>query len=158
MEIRPARPEEAAQLTGIALRSKAYWGYDEAFMAACRAELTVDAGLIERSATAVAEEGGQLLGFVALSGVPPTGSLDLLFVEPGAIGRGVGRALFERARGLAAALGLRRLTIDSDPNAEPFYRAMGATRIGSAPSGSIPGRELPLLALDVAAARGLSDN
>lgn len=35
--------------------------------------------------------------------------------------------------------------IDADPNAEPFYRAMGAVRIGATPSGSIPGRELPLL-------------
>ncbi|MFD5431459.1 GNAT family N-acetyltransferase [Kitasatospora sp. NPDC127067] len=151
MEIRPARPDEAALLTGIALRSKAYWGYDEAFMAACRAELTVDAGVIERSATVVAEHGGQVLGFVSLSGGPPTGSLDQLFVEPESIGRGVGRALFEQARGLAVELGLRRLTIDSDPNAEPFYLAMGATRIGSVPSGSIPGRELPLLVLDLAA-------
>ncbi|MFG2909424.1 GNAT family N-acetyltransferase [Kitasatospora sp. NPDC048286] len=151
MEIRPARPEEAALLTGIALRAKAYWGYDEAFMAACRSELTVDADVIERSATVVAEADGQVLGFVSLSGAPPTGSLDQLFVEPEWIGRGVGRALFERARGLAVALGLRRLTIDSDPNAEPFYLAMGATRIGSIPSGSIPGRELPLLALDLEA-------
>ncbi|MGW1178013.1 GNAT family N-acetyltransferase [Kitasatospora sp. NPDC002543] len=151
MEIRPARPEEAGLLTGIALRSKAYWGYDEAFMAACRAELAVDAGVIEGSATVVAEDAGRLLGFVSVSGAPPTGSLDLLFVEPEAIGRGVGRALFERARGMAAELGLRRLTIDSDPNAEPFYLAMGATRVGSVPSGSIPGRELPQLVLDPAA-------
>ncbi|MFF4382472.1 GNAT family N-acetyltransferase [Kitasatospora sp. NPDC001547] len=152
MRIRPARPEDAALLTGIALRSKAYWGYDEAFMDACREELTMDAGVIERSATVVAEDGGRVLGFVSLSGVPPTGSLDQLFVEPEWIGRGVGRALFERARTLAVALGLRRLTIDSDPNAEPFYLAMGAIRIGSVPSGSIPGRELPQLVLEPAAA------
>ncbi|MFF2616647.1 GNAT family N-acetyltransferase [Kitasatospora sp. NPDC058046] len=150
MEIRPARPEEAALLTGIALRSKACWGYDEAFMADCRAELTVDAGVIERSATAVAEDDGRVLGFVSLSGAPPTGSLDLLFIEPESIGRGVGRALFERAKGLAVALGLSRLIIESDPNAEPFYLAMGAIRIGAVPSGSIPGRELPLLAVDLA--------
>ncbi|MEV7185496.1 GNAT family N-acetyltransferase [Kitasatospora sp. NPDC093102] len=149
MEIRPARPEEAALLAGIALRAKAYWGYDEAFMAACREELVVDAGVIERSATMVAEDGGRVLGFVSLSGAPPTGSLDLLFVEPESIGRGIGRALFEQTRSLAVALGLHRLTIDSDPNAEPFYLAMGATRIGSVPSGSIPGRELPQLVLDL---------
>ncbi|GHF62634.1 N-acetyltransferase [Kitasatospora xanthocidica] len=148
MQIRPARPDEAALLTGIALRSKAYWGYDEAFMAACREELTVDAAVIEGSFTAVAEEDGRVLGFALLSGGPPSGSLEMLFVEPGAIGRGVGRALFGHVRERATALGLRRLTIDSDPHAEPFYRAMGAVRIGSTPSASIPGRELPLLALE----------
>lgn len=45
----------------------------------------------------------------------------------------------------ARRLGFTRLTIDADPNAEPFYRAMGAVRIGAVPSGSVPGRELPLL-------------
>ncbi|WP_067619878.1 hypothetical protein [Alicyclobacillus acidiphilus] len=37
------------------------------------------------------------------------------------------------------------LTIRPDPNAEPFYLAMGAQRVGEVPSGSIPGRMLPLL-------------
>jgi hypothetical protein len=41
VEIRKARPDEAGELTELALRSKAHWGYDEAFMASCREELTV---------------------------------------------------------------------------------------------------------------------
>ncbi|MBV2154046.1 GNAT family N-acetyltransferase [Kitasatospora sp. SUK 42] len=150
MRIRPARPDEAELLTGIALRAKAYWGYDEAFMAACREELTLDAAAIERASTAVAEDDGRVLGFAALTGAPPSGALAMLFVEPELIGRGIGRALFEHVRGQARALGLRSLTIDSDPNAEPFYLAMGATRVGSTPSGSIPGRELPLMELVLA--------
>jgi len=35
--------------------------------------------------------------------------------------------------------------IDADPNAEGFYLKMGAERVGESPSGSIPGRMLPLL-------------
>jgi hypothetical protein len=35
--------------------------------------------------------------------------------------------------------------IASDPFAEPFYRAMGAERIGETPSDAIPGRLIPLL-------------
>ena len=34
--LRPARPEEGAELIELCLRSKAVWGYDDAFMAACR--------------------------------------------------------------------------------------------------------------------------
>ena len=34
-------PDEAAALSGLALRSKGYWGYDAAFLDACRAELTL---------------------------------------------------------------------------------------------------------------------
>ncbi|MBV6698540.1 GNAT family N-acetyltransferase [Kitasatospora aureofaciens] len=150
MQIRSARPEEAGLLTGIALRSKAYWGYDEAFMAACRDELTLDAAAIERAWAVVAEDGERVVGFATVTGTPPEAQLDMLFVEPDVIGRGVGRALFACARGRAEELGCRRLTIDSDPNAEPFYRAMGAVRIGVTPSGSIPGRELPLLVLELA--------
>ncbi|MFJ3792106.1 GNAT family N-acetyltransferase [Kitasatospora sp. NPDC090091] len=151
MRIRPARPEEAALLSAIALRSKAYWGYDEAFMAACREELTLDPAAIERRRTAVAEADGRVLGFVTLVGAPPQGELGMLFVDPDSIGRGVGRRLVDHVRERAGVLGFRRLTIDADPNAEPFYLAMGATRIGTTPSESIPGRELPLLALEIAA-------
>ncbi|WP_405359924.1 GNAT family N-acetyltransferase [Kitasatospora sp. NBC_00085] len=152
MRIRPARPDEAEQLSALALRSKAYWGYDAAFLEACREELTLDAAGIERRRTAVAEGGGRVLGFITLVGAPPQGELGMLFVEPDTIGRGVGRRLVEHLRAQATALGFRRLTIDADPYAEPFYLAMGATRIGTTPSESIPGRELPLLALEITAA------
>jgi hypothetical protein len=37
--IRPAQADEVEALTALALRSKAHWGYDDAFMEACRAEL-----------------------------------------------------------------------------------------------------------------------
>ena len=35
--------------------------------------------------------------------------------------------------------------IDSDPEARPFYEAMGAVLVGDSPSASIPGRRLPRL-------------
>ena len=41
LHLRPARPDEADLLTELCLRSKAVWGYDDAFMRACRAELTL---------------------------------------------------------------------------------------------------------------------
>ncbi|MER5627762.1 GNAT family N-acetyltransferase [Streptosporangium sp. NPDC002544] len=80
---------------------------------------------------------------------PAGGALGMLFVEPDAIGQGVGRRLFEHAVAAAGDLGFARLTIDADPNAEPFYLAMGVTRIGATPSGAIPGRLLPLLAITI---------
>ncbi|MER6365078.1 GNAT family N-acetyltransferase [Kitasatospora sp. NPDC001527] len=148
MPIRPARPSEAAALSALALRSKAHWGYDAEFIEACRAELTLTPDRIASGRTAVAEEDGRVLGFVTLTGAPPEGELGLLFVEPDMIGRGVGRRLMAHLR--AGALGFERITFAADPNAEPFYRAMGAVRLGTVPSGSIPGRRLPLLALHVA--------
>lgn len=143
--VRPARRSEAAALTELALASKAHWGYDEAFLAACRDELTMHPADIDRRRTTVAEEDGRVLGFTTLDGAPPEGALGMMFVAPDALGRGIGRLLFEHTVTEARRLGFARFTIDADPNAEPFYLAMGAVRIGATPSGSILGRELPLL-------------
>ncbi|MET8050365.1 GNAT family N-acetyltransferase [Streptosporangium sp. NPDC005286] len=149
MLIRAAQVVEADLLSELAVRSKAHWGYDEAFMAACRDELAISASEVEKLRTMVAEHNGRVLGFATLEGNPPEGALGMLFVEPDAIGQGVGRRLFEHAVAAAGDLGFARLTIDADPNAEPFYLAMGATRIGATPSGAIPGRLLPLLAITI---------
>jgi len=37
--VRPARPDEASTLSELAVRSKAWWGYDVAFLDRCRREL-----------------------------------------------------------------------------------------------------------------------
>ncbi|MEU2309940.1 GNAT family N-acetyltransferase [Streptomyces misionensis] len=147
--IRPARAAEADALTDLALRSKAHWGYDARFLEACRAELTVAAHEVARRRATVADRGGRIMDFVTLEGEPPTGVVGMMFVEPRAIGQGIGRLLFERAVAAARDLGFTRLTIDADPNAEPFYRAMGAVRTGTVPSGSIAGRVLPRMVVTI---------
>ncbi|MDI5966037.1 GNAT family N-acetyltransferase [Streptantibioticus silvisoli] len=151
MRIRAARPAEAAVLSALALRSKAHWGYDEAFMAACRAELTFGPERLSAGRALVAQApDGQPAGYAALDGEPPAGELGALFVDPPFIGQGVGRLLYDRMIATARRAGFTTLTIDADPNAEGFYRAMGAVRIGATASGSIPGRELPLLEVTLA--------
>lgn len=142
VSIRPARPEEAGLLSELALRSKAHWGYDADFIASCREELRLsDAELADRR-TAVAEREGAVVGFTTVEGEPPHGVLGMMFVDPEAIGQGIGRLLFAHAVRTARTSGFSQLTIDADPNAERFYEAMGAIPVGRAPSGSIPGRTL----------------
>jgi GNAT superfamily N-acetyltransferase len=148
--VRPGRSEEAALLSDLALRSKAFWGYDEQFLAICSGELILAPCDVAVRRTAVAEMNGAVSGFVTVEGIPPTGELGMLFVAPETIGKGVGGTLFRHAIQTARSTGFRCLTIESDPHAEPFYRAMGAVRIGSVPSASIPGRELPLLEVRMA--------
>ena len=150
MTLREARADEAALLSALALRSKAVWGYSREFMEACRDELTYAAEEIAQGGFVVAEEDGGIVGFYALERCAPGEvELDALFVEPGAIGRGVGRALIEDAKIRAARIGARRMTIQGDPHAEPFYAAAGAVVCGSRPSGSIPGRALPLFVIEL---------
>jgi GNAT superfamily N-acetyltransferase len=148
--LRPGRDHEAGLLSDLALRSKGHWGYDQAFLDACREELTLSPAEVRAKRTIVAERGGRVVGFYTLAGDPPVGSLDHLFVEPAEIGTGVGRTLWRHAVAAAQSLGFTRIQIEADPGAEAFYLAMGARRRGTAPSGSIPGRELPLLEYDFA--------
>jgi GNAT superfamily N-acetyltransferase len=147
--LRPARPDEAQALSDLALRSKAHWGYDQAFLDRCRDELTFDAGEIVARRIVAAEVAGRLIGFYSLDGEVPDGELGNLWVEPDSIGTGFGRQLWQHAIDSAGTVGFTSLLIDADPNAEGFYLAMGARRIGETRSGSIPGRTLPTLQYDL---------
>lgn len=149
LRIRAGRRHEARLLSELALRSKGHWGYDPAFLQACRAELTLTPEQIESRRVAVAERDGRIVGFSALAGQPPSGTLENLFVEPDHIGTGVGRALWQHAVEVAGGLGFEHLTLEADPGAEPFYLAMGARRRGVVPSGSIAGRVIPLLEYEI---------
>ncbi|MDD9380730.1 GNAT family N-acetyltransferase [Streptomyces sp. ZAF1911] len=142
-ELRAARAGEAAELTRLVMRSKAHWGYGARFLAACAPELRIGAGdevrrrivVAEGPAGAVGSRSGDgplvVLGLASLDGEPPFGRLGLLFVEPAAIGGGVGRLLYRDVLRRAAGLGFRRLLIDADPHAAGFYRAMGAVASSS---------------------------
>jgi hypothetical protein len=46
-QVRKADPREARSITALAMRSKAYRGYPEEFMDACRDESTVTADVID---------------------------------------------------------------------------------------------------------------
>lgn len=146
MNLRPARPGEAAALSELALRSKAHWGYDEDFLERCRTVLTLRADEVEARRTVVAEEDGVVHGFYTLD----DGELGNLWIDPGHLRRGVGRRLWEHAVETARALGLRELRITADPHAEGFYRAMGAVRVGEVASEISPGRLLPELRAAIA--------
>jgi len=147
IELRSARPGEATALTDLCLRSKAHWGYDAAFMAACRRELTVSAAVASGPFLRVAAVDGASAGVAEIGEEDGTWHLEKLFVEPPFMGLGLGRRLLAWAVGTAASHGATALEIAADPDAAPFYRHCGAEDMGTVPSGSIPGRRLPRLVL-----------
>jgi predicted N-acetyltransferase YhbS len=152
ISVRPARTEEAGVLSEVCRRAKAHWGYDAAFMAASADALTITPQMIARARVLVAENAQQeILGVATVEPLAAKGAFDLghMFVEPGTMGAGVGRKLFEAIVALIAAEGATRLLILADPFAEEFYRRVGAKRVGDAPSESIPGRRLPLLEYEI---------
>ena len=141
--LRPARREELAALSDLCRASKAVWGYDAAFMDACRDELTLQPR--DLPDLIVVECDGHAAGVAAVQGDGPVLSLEKFFVAPERIGTGLGRVLFDGVRAEVRRRGARVLEIEADPGARPFYERMGAVVTGSAPSGSIPGRVLPKL-------------
>jgi GNAT superfamily N-acetyltransferase len=147
--IRAPTIEELASLSELCLRSKAVWGYNEEFLEACRGELSFDQRDLHLTPIAVAEHGGKLVGVAQVKVIGNQADLLKLFVEPSALRRGVGRTLLAWATNVAREKGATQLVIDSDPGAAPFYRRMGAYDVGEARSGSIPGRMLPKLAINL---------
>jgi GNAT superfamily N-acetyltransferase len=146
LRIRPAAACEAQALSALCLRSKAHWGYDPDFLRRCERTLRVEPEACGRGDVLVAAGAEHPIGVAAIR-MPERdrpAMLELLFVEPGAIGRGVGGTLFAAIVALLGGRGIAAFEIASDPYAAPFYERMGARRIGETPSDALPGRMLPL--------------
>ena len=150
MEIVRARRGDAGVLSLIAYAAKRHWGYPERWMERWREGLTISPEFVEGNEVYAALVEGEPVGFYALVGEGCRIELEHLWVLPERMGTGVGRALLEHAAGRAADLGAETLGIEADPNAEGFYRRMGARRVGET-TYELDGREriLPLLALDM---------
>lgn len=147
--LRAALESEAVALSALAFRSKAHWGYDADFMESCRGELTLTDEFLRDARVRVYESGSRILGFYSLVGLGSDLELAHFFVDPPAIGRGVGRAMWDDATLRTRELGHARLIVESDPFAEGFYLRLGAERIGETPSRVRPDRLLPLLIYEI---------
>lgn len=155
LEIRKVDPLEAELISALAIRSKAHWGYDKEFMDFCIDELSHSKEQIsdKNSRYYLAEKNGEILGFYKLENLHlDTILLEALFVDTSAIGGGVGRTLFEHAKETAKKCGGTFLEAQSDPYAEQFYLAMGAKVTGRKESGSIAGRYLPTIQVELKSA------
>ena len=149
-EIDRALPYHAQSLTSIALAAKRYWEYSEQWIESWRGVLTITPDYVGRNEVCAALMEGEPVAFYSLIGEGDRLELDHLWVLPENIGSGIGRSLFDHAIKRAAVLGAKVLEIESDPNAEGFYRRMGAKRTGEN-TFDIEGqrRSLPLLDVDV---------
>lgn len=141
--IRRARSDEIEILTELSMRAKRSNGYDDAFMEACRAELTVTPTRMREGEYWVAAS-GFVCGCVCLKETDDAyGEVHAFFIDPDCQRQGIGRSLWLKVVERASSLGIKTLFLDADPAAVPFYRAMGFVEIGHVPSGSIEGRMLP---------------
>lgn len=148
--IRRAQGADAPALTEIAQAAKRHWGYPERWLEIWKDALTITPDFVSVHKVYVAIVGDEIAGFSALVEGEESVWLEHLWVSPKHIGTGVGKALFVHAAAEAASTGALVMEIESDPNAEGFYKRMGAARVGEVAS-EIDGekRVLPLLAFDL---------
>jgi GNAT superfamily N-acetyltransferase len=132
--IRRVIPAEAPLLNELTGRSALSWGYEPEFLDWEPESIRVTPEFIASSPVFVLEEAGRIVGYYGLLGEPPEMALDKLFVEPDRIGTGCGKRLWQHAVATAREMGASVLTLASDPNAAPFYRAMGAEWVREEPT------------------------
>ncbi len=128
LRIRPAHTGEADELTRLATASKAHWNYSPEQLALWRGELTVPPDVIFNGRAYVGEIDHTLVAMMVLAPAKITWKLSHFFVAPDRLNRGIGKAMFKHAIGIAQKQGARAFAIDADPHAEPFYLACGAIR------------------------------
>ena len=118
-------------------------------MQAIREDMVVACEYLEREHAIVAEHDGHIAGYAIMRVDASQAYLRDLFVEPSFMRSSVGTLLFDRMLLDARECGAKRLTLTADPYAVGFYERYGMREIGREPSTYVPGRTLPVLALDL---------
>lgn len=147
VNIRPARPEDGRAVRAFVFATLRSYGIEpdpEGLDADVVAFGTAGDGPV---AEFVAEEGGRPVGSVALSRRGDGAWLSKLFVDAAYRGRGIGRALLERAVGEARARGCARIDLETRTafrEAVHLYEATGWVRGPDLPPDHGPDRTYTL--------------
>lgn len=144
ISIRRAMAGDAAAISDLCFRSKQSNGYTDEFMESCRDELTYTEDDLLRLTFWVADI-DRIVGSVGLGQGDDehSGEIHCYFTDPEFQRRGIGKKLWQNMLTEAANKSYRRLHLDSDPFAVPFYNSLGFVIVDQTPSGSIPGRMIP---------------
>jgi GNAT superfamily N-acetyltransferase len=133
LSIRTARSEEADALRTLHRASSYVWTEDHEQLDAHPDLFGVDPHALEAGQTRAALRGGALVGF---STVRPAADgecvLEDLFVEPGAMRGGIGRALVEDAATRAAKAGHTVMSVIGASRTRGFYERVGFVAEGPA--------------------------
>jgi N-acetylglutamate synthase-like GNAT family acetyltransferase len=131
MNVHPASLRDLAEMNRIAVEAKAHWGYSSDQLARWAPDLSTTPETIASWPTVVAETDGCLAGFAQIDPTVSPWELVSLWVKPEFIRQGIGTSLLRHMQSVASDSGMPEIHIDSDPNALLFYKACGATEVGT---------------------------
>ena len=128
--IERAHAEDSNLLTEIAISAKRHWNYPERWIELWTPALTISPDYVSKNETWLAVVNEMPVGFYSLVQEDDALWLDNLWVLPDAMGKGIGKKLFQHAVERSRELGASILKIEADPNAQSFYEKMGARKVG----------------------------
>jgi ribosomal protein S18 acetylase RimI-like enzyme len=128
--IRPVNPQEAVELTKIALAAKRHWGYPEHWIEIWTPQLTYNAEYFEKNESWTAIVDIRPVAFYTLLDKDGIAWIENLWVMPEYISKGVGKRLFLHAVEIARQRKYKTLQLEADPNALGFYEKLGMHKIG----------------------------
>ena len=143
--IRLAKTSEAEKLTNLAIRSEAYWGYNDVFMDKFKEIYKVTEHFIDNNPTFVICENDEVIGFYAIIISKEKNELEYFYIEPQLIGKGYGQALWNHLIDYCKGLKIKDIQLVTSPQAKEFYQRMGAVQIGEVQSLLQKGRIIPKL-------------
>src|SRR5207244_8072528 len=130
IQIRRAKPDEAAALTEIAHAAKRHWGYPENWIEHWKDDLTITPDFIANNEVYVAVTGEEIAGCCALVMRDSLAELEHMWIRPAHMGKGVGRALFNQIVVRETILNARVVELSADTNEEGFYKSMREMEFG----------------------------
>ena len=149
MIVKKANSIDHKELTDLTKKSKSYWGYSPDQIEKWNDDLTITQKYIYNNYVFKLSDNGQIIGFYSyLRFNSKTVKLDNIFIHPKHIRKGYGKFLMENFIERMKKDKFKKITLDSEPNAEAFYKNFDFTVVGKLES-SIKDRFLPIMEKEI---------
>jgi len=149
MIVEKANRIDHKELTNLTKKSKSYWGYSPDQIEKWTEELTITQEYIDNNDVFKLSDNGQIIGFYSYLRLnSKTVKLDNIFIHPKHIRKGYGKFLMENFIERMKKDKFKKITLDSEPNAEAFYKNFDFTVVGKLES-SIKDRFLPIMEKEI---------
>ena len=149
MIVEKANRIDHKELTDLTKKSKSYWGYSPDQIEKWNDDLTITQKYIYNNYVFKLSDNGQIIGYYSYLRLnSKTVKLVNIFIHPEHIRKGYGKFLMENFIERMKKDRFKKITVDSEPNAEVFYKNLDFAVVGKLES-SIKDRFLPIMEKEI---------